>query len=323
MASLTQSDLQTRIANRLRISTSHTAELTKITALINDAYRTVATAHPTWWWLLDRQVVNTSDDVTTGTIAATNGSTAVTFSSAPTVSVAQRKLFIDGNTDDPNAAYRIASHTASATAATLDAAYTGTTVTASAFQVYHDEYDLASDTNRIVSILRAGYRKPLRPIGIAEMDALKAYDTATGPPHVYCLRNFDTSGDPTTQKQLVVHPYPDATYRLEISYVQALNTEVSGTTRFLIPDDYVDVLLHMTLADGYPIFLNDVVRGEVHRRKADGLLGRMIATQRTYDDAPVLQPATAGYRNFYRRKATVSAATADLGSYFDRWPNQP
>jgi hypothetical protein len=319
VASLTHADLQTRIANRLRISTSHSAELTKLTALMNDAYRAVATAHPTWWWLEDRQIVNTVAELTTGTVAATNGSTTITFSDAPAATQAQKKILIDG--DGQTALYRISTHTAGQASATLDAAYTGTTVTAAAFHVWKDEYDVAADTNRILSILRSGTSVPMRQVSGAEMDRLKMNDASEGPPRVYCLRNFDTSGDPTTQRQLVVHPFPDDTYRLEIAYIQSLNTEVSGSTRFLIPDDYVDILLHATLADGYPIFLNDTARGQVHRQRADALLARMIATQRTYDPAPTIQPAAGMYRGFYSRARRVTTSNADLGSYFDRWPS--
>lgn len=323
MASLTHADLQTRVANRLRISTSHTAELTKLTALLNDNYRTIRSMFPRWTWATDRQIVNTSDDITTGTIAATNGSTTVTFSSAPTPSTAGRKLLIDGNVIDPGAVYRISAHTALSTSATLDAAYTGTTVTASAFQVYQDEYDLAADTDDVQSILRAGRGKALDRIGPAEMDGLKSWDTRTGPPEVFCLRNFDTSGDATTQRQLVVHPYPDATYRMEITYFQTLNTEVSGSTRFQIPDDALTLLVHLTLADGFAYLLNDLPRGQNEASKADALLTRLIAKERMHDDAPMLRPATAGYRGFYRRRGQVPTTTIDFGTYFDRWPSQP
>jgi hypothetical protein len=323
VASLTHADLLTRIANRLRIPASNTTETAKLTALMNDAYRSIAMAHPTWWWLLDRQVVNTTAEVTTGTVAATNGSTSITFSDAPAASVAGAKIVVTGNTDDPAVAYRISAHTAAQTGATLDAAYTGTTVTESAFHVWTDEYSVAADTNRIVSILQGP--ATLREVGWREMDELKARDNArSGAPEFWSLRNFATSGDPTTQRRLVLHPYPDQSYRLEATYVQSLNTEVSSTTRFLIPDDYVDVLLHATLADGYPIFLNDTQRGLYHRQKADALLGRMIATQRTYEDAPAIQPAVAGYRSFYRRTSRMTPANVSLGqSAFARWPYVP
>lgn len=317
MASLTHSDLLTRIANRLRIPTSNTTETAKLTALMNDAYRAIATAHPTWWWLIDRQIVNTTAPVDDGTIAATAGSTTITFSSAPTSSVAGRKIVITENTDDP-VAYRIASHTANVTTATLDAAYTGTDVTTSDFVVHHDEYDLAADTNRVVRVKRPGAQRPLDEVDPDQMDTLRATER-TGPPEAWAIFNFDTSGDPTTQKQLCLWPYPDDTYRLEVDYVQSLNTEVSSTTRFLIPDDYVDVLLHATLADGYPIFLNDVQRGLYHQKKADAILGRMIATQRSYDPAPTIQPRDM-YRGFYSSARRITPANADLGQYFDRWP---
>lgn len=318
MATLTYTDIQTRVMNKLRIPTSNTTEATKVAAMINEVYRTIA-AKQDWWWLVKRTVINTSDDVSTGTVSVTNNSTAITFSSAPATSVAGFVLLVPGNTLDSGAVYRIATHTAAATAATLDAAYTGATNTAIAYNVYRDQYDLPSDFGKPLWIKRFGYPYPLENIGPEEMAGIKLYSTAAGKPEIYTVDDFSTTGDPTTVRQLIVHPYPDAIFRLEAKYKQTLNTELSGTTRPLIPDDYVNVLIYGALGEGFPVFLNDLERGLYFQGLFVDTLNLMSAAQkeRTGDNPQIVPHDT--YRQYYETRRHVDPATADLGSYFDRW----
>ena len=320
MASLTYSDLETRIANHLRLPTSNTAEMTKIGAIANEVYRDIGLKYPNWWWLRKAGVVNTTADVTTGTLAATNGSTGITFSSAPTDSATGKVISVTENVLDSGAFYRIASHTAASVSATLDAAYTGTTVTTSAFVVYQDQYSLPTDLKYIREIRRYGVVPLLQKIGPEEMDRIKAYDTSVGKPAVWTVRDFATSGDPTTAQRLIVHPYPDDTYRLELSYLQTLNTEVSSTTRFLIPDDYIQILIYGTLSRAYPIMLADTTRGLYYAGLYNSVLDQLVATQRTYEDLPATQPRDV-YRRFYHQQRRRGHAS--LRSLFGRFPNEP
>lgn len=320
MATLTYSDLQTRIANHLRLPTSNTTEMTKIQAIANEVYRDIGLRNPNWWWLRKHAVINTVADVTTGTLAATNGSTTITFSTGPTDSAAGKVVLVTGNVLDSGAIYRISTHTAGATTATLDAAYTGTTVTASAYAVYQDRYNLATDTKDVREIRRYGLVSPLRRVGPEEMGEVKALDTSVGKPLVWTVLDFSTTGDPTTARQLIVHPYPDDTYRLDLDYTQSLNTEVSSTTRFLIPDDYSQVLIYGTLSRAYPIMLSDPTRGLYFAGLFNAAMDSMVAAQRLYEGLPTTQPLDT-YRRFYHRQRRRGHAT--LRSWFGRWPAEP
>lgn len=317
MASLTYSDVQTRVANHLRIPTGNTTEMTKLGALINEVYRDIGMKYPNWWWLRKHAVINTTADITTGTVAATNGSTTVTFTTGPAATAAGKVLLVTGNVDDAGAIFRILTHTAGATTATLDAAYTGTTVTASAYAIYQDRYNLATDTKSLRAVRRYGYIEPLRIVGPEELDAVKGYDTSVGKPLAAALRDFSTTGDPTTARQLIVHPYPDATYRLDIEYLQTLNTEVSSTTRFLIPDDYIQILIYGALSRAYPIMLADTARGLYYAGLYNEGLGQMVATQRQQEGFPTTQPDDT-YRRFFQRDRRRGRMT--LRSLFGRWP---
>ena len=321
MASLTYADIETRVMNALRIPTSNTTEATKIAATINEIYRDIG-AKFDWWWLKKRSIINTEADLTTGTISVTQDNTAVTFSDGPAETVAGRVLIVDDQDTDSGAIYRISTHVAASTSAVLDGEYTGTTDTSSTFKVYKDTYDLPTDTAKLLHVKRYGYPWPMEQIDVIDMLDLKGWDTSEGSPQLYCVLDFDTTGDPTTQRQLIIHPYPDEIYRMELSYKRTLNTELSSTTRPLIPDDYVQILVYGALAIGYPIYLNDVMRGQLFDAKFKELLALMTAVQREREGNPRIEVQDQ-HRSFYSSKRRVSPATADMGSYFDRWPVQP
>lgn len=109
--------------------------------------------HEDWWWLRKSPpgLLTLQPVITTGTVAVTNNNTAVTFSSAPSASVAGWLLKVDGGSGD---VYRILSHTASDTAATLDGIYTGSTDGAASYTLMKLEYALASDVLRLISPMR-------------------------------------------------------------------------------------------------------------------------------------------------------------------------
>ncbi len=322
MAALSYGDIQTRVANHLRIPTSDTTQMTRVQAIINEVYRDLCARNPTWYWLRKRQIINTATAFDTGTASVTPGVTLVTLTASPSAgfgSFANRVFTVSANAQDPNAVYRVATHVAGEATFLLDAGYTGATGSAAAYHVYQDGYDLSTDCNRVFHVKRFGVRGAVTLIGPIEMAGLKEGDTSEGPPSVASISEFDTSGDPSTARQLVVHPYPDIPYRMEVFYTQSPNTELSGTTRPLIPDDYVQVLIYGALARGFPIFLNDTERGTFYQGLFNDTLSLMVSNSRQQEDHPGVAPRN-DYRGFYRRGQRITAANADLGSAFDRWP---
>jgi hypothetical protein len=323
MPALTFSNLNTRIMNRLRIPTGNSTEAAKIDALTNDVIREICSKYD-FPWLAKRQVLNTVDDITTGTIDVTKGSASATLSAAQATSLTDRIIFVTSNAVE-NASYRISAHTANATAVTLGSNYNGATNTAAAYVVYQDEYDLAADVGKALYVRRFGYPLPLRKVGWADMLGLKNYDTTEGPPQLWAVHDYDTTGDNTTQKQLIVHPYPDDTYQMEVHYKLQINstTEVSGSTVIPIPQDYLHVLEWGILGYAYPIFLSDTVRGSYYLGRYGDALNLMVAQHRDEDGgSPVMQMADT-YRSHFRRGRRLSPATADLGTWFGRWPFNP
>lgn len=85
-----------------------------------------------------------------GAVTVTQGSNAVTFTSAPAASVAGRLFKVDSHTD----VFRIATHTAASASATLDSVYTGISGSGFTFRLMQVEYSLAADVLRLVSPMR-------------------------------------------------------------------------------------------------------------------------------------------------------------------------
>src|SRR3972149_633902 len=212
MAALTYAEIQIRVANALRIPTSDSTQMTRVQAIINEVYRDLVAKNPTWYWLRKRQVINTATAFEAGTASVTPGVTLVTLTASPSAafgSFANRVFTIPANAEDPNAVYCVATHVAGEATFLLDVGYTGATGSAAAYHIYPDGYDLATDCNRAFHVKRFGVRHAVKLIGPMEMAGLKESDTSEGSPTVAAVSEFDTSGDPSTARQLVVHPYPD------------------------------------------------------------------------------------------------------------------
>lgn len=100
-----------------------------------------------WWWLRSSGVLTLEPAIDAGTVSVTNGSTAITLSSAPTQSVEGWRFKVHGHPD----VFKISSHTASSANATLDSEYTGDTDSAAEYDLMKVEYDLASDVQALIS----------------------------------------------------------------------------------------------------------------------------------------------------------------------------
>ena len=315
-ANLTYTDIETRVMNQLRIPTSNATEQAKIAAVVNEVYRDLYVKED-WWWLTKRTVINTVAKITAGTVNVSNGSAAITFSSAPGL-IQNYVMLIQGDTNDSGAIYRISS-TGVTTSQTLDAPITAASNTTAGYRLYQDAYSLPADCGKVLLVKRYGERLPLKRVGMEEMSRYKILDQTEGKPEIVSVFDFNTTGDPTTARQLQVHPYPDKTYRLEVWYKQQLNTELSGTTQGFMPDEYRQILIYGSLARCYPIFLNDVERGKYFQSLFNDTLALMVATHREYmKDRPALVPD-----NSYRMNRRPARVATTLGSWFDRLPIEP
>jgi len=314
--SLTYANIETRVMNSLRLSTGNAVEQAKVQNLINMVYRDIA-AKKDWWWLLKRTAINTVAKQTP-TANLTNNSTVVTLSSAMNASILNYVMIVPGASDDWDAVYRFTSNTATVNQ-TLDAAYTNPSNTAASVRIYQDAIPLPTDCSKVINVKRYGEFQPMRRMGIEDISQYKLTDQQEGKPEMYAVFDTVTTGDPTTQRMLQIHPYPDKLYRLEIYYKRTLNTELTGSTVPLIPDDYAEILYYGAMARGYATFLDDDTRSKFFQALFNDLLALMTAQQNEYaSDKSGIIPDMASYRpgmaNRMRQPYT-------LGSWFDRLPS--
>lgn len=139
--------MQQELSDRVRAyDNSVSADLTKLKRWINLAQQDVA-GRQNWPFMLAHETIQTVTDITTGTISVNSGSTSLTFSSGPAVSVTD--YFIKFSTE--TSWYKISSHTAASTSATLATAYGGTSNLSAATYVLRKLF--YSTSTPLVSIL--------------------------------------------------------------------------------------------------------------------------------------------------------------------------
>jgi hypothetical protein len=331
-ANLTYSDLEARVMNSCRLSTTNSTQQVRIQAVINAVYRDIYNKSD-WSFAEKRAIINTAPNLISGAVnvfgiqapasmSVTINSPTVTFSSAITQDISRFSMLVPGGAQDSLAVYKVLSHGGNSAVATLDAPFTNPTSTAQAFQLYQDEYSLPADTAKVLQVKRFGYQDPIALVGKEAMMYMKIVDTTVNKPFTAAVIGFQTQGDPTTPKQLVVHPYPDKAYRMEILYKQQLNDELTGTTQPFIPDEWREVMWYGAMARCYPIFLNDDARGQQFEKLFNDTVALMVAQQKEYarDNAGV-KPADIYRRRSRSRQRAAGGYT--LGSLFDRYPDEP
>ena len=317
---LTTANILTRVMNSLRLPESNATQQTRVLDILNEVYRDIMAKY-TWYWLVKRQVFNTTAKFTSGTIDLGLGNIEATLSAAPGVSLIRRKLVVPANASD-SATYRITDSLSTFSTISLDAGYTGTTVASTSFSIYADEYDLATDCGRVLFMKRYGFTQRLEIVNPEEMQIVKGFDVSEGQPQQAALHDFQTTGDPTTPRRVTLWPFPDQAYRVEAWYKQRGNAELATGSTPLIPDEYAQVLVYGALSRAYPILLSDTERGQYYLSLFNDVLNLMVAQQREYEGHPSIVPRDT-HRQFYSQNRRRTAANSDLGSHFGRLPFNP
>lgn len=199
-----------------------------------------------WWWARKHPpgVLNLTPEITTGTISATNNSTSATLTSAPTPSVAGYFLRIGDHPD----IFRISAHTAATTALTLDAAFTGETISGATYSLFRSEYDLASDVLRVVSPMRIYQGRLCEVDGVELMSLERDYplrEIQAGPPLQFALVTeskvrFSHFGPASDLAPNMIRVEYDYTYR-------PADLTDSGSEEPIVPRNYRKLLCDIAL----------------------------------------------------------------------------
>lgn len=116
----------------------------------------------TWWWLQTEGNIILQPVISLDTVSVTNNSDSITFSSAPVPSVSGYFFRVTDHAD----VFKIATHTASTTNATLDSIYTGETKAAASYKLMKLDYSV-TDNLGIISPMRAHQDNRFKINGIA------------------------------------------------------------------------------------------------------------------------------------------------------------
>ena len=206
--------LQQELAAQVGLDQTVSAQATLLKRWINNAQQVILRSFE-WPFLRSPTplVIQTVTDITTGTVATTAGSTTITFSSAPTVSVAGRYIQTSSSSDW----YKITAHTASVATATLEIAAIST-ATAATYTVRKAYYGTSTNVDRIIQIWQDILPYQLLETTPEFFQSFNPGFLSSGTPRIYCMAGIDSSAGAGTP-QFRLWPNPDAVINLRIDYL--------------------------------------------------------------------------------------------------------
>lgn len=246
--------LQQELAAQLGLDQTVSSQATLLKRWINSAQQAILRSFE-WPFLRSPTplVIQTVADITTGTVATTAGSTTITFSSAPTVSVAGRYIQTSSSSDW----YKISSHTANVTTATLEIGAINN-ATAATYTVRKLYYSTSTSVDRIIQIWQDVLPYQLLETTPEYFQSFNPGFLSSGTPRIYCMAGIDSSAGAGTP-QFKLWPNPDAVINLRIDYFTVATDMSADADISVIPAKWhTTVLLEGAKAQGYS-FLQDAL----------------------------------------------------------------
>jgi hypothetical protein len=210
------SDLYTAICEELKVPTSDGVTLGRIKRDINMIYldHVIPFKPRAWWWLEQKQDVQTFLKITTGTVTVTNGSTAIAFSSPPAASVAEYWFRVAGQ----STIFKIATHTGGAAAATLDSPWQDTSASGKGFTLWKDHITLDSGIKEVVMVTHDRRPMPLDVRANVNFDEQRARNPGLeGYPFVY--NATQESGNAAASAARILRWWPAADNKITTLHV--------------------------------------------------------------------------------------------------------
>lgn len=220
-------ELQQELGFQAGLDPTISSQATRLKYWINSAQKRVAKAFE-WPFLRSTTplVLQTVNDITTGTITTVAASTTITFSSGPAASVAGYYI----QTSSSNDWYRIATHTAASTSATLEIAAIYS-LTAGTYTVRKRFYSTSSTVDRIIQVWQNILPYQLIETSPEYFQSFNPGFLSSGTPRMYMVSGVDSSGYP----QFQLWPNPDAVINLYVDYVQIVTDMTSDAQVSIIP----------------------------------------------------------------------------------------
>lgn len=238
------SNLYTELGDRLgAYDPAVSADLVKLKRWINMGQQYIC-GKRLWPFMLSEEIIQTVTDITTGTVSINASDTALTFSSAPTVSVADRYIQLQTSNDW----YKITSHTASSTSAVISPAYVGTSnLTGGTYKVRKLLYTTTTPLAQILDMKQLV--TPVRIISQSPREAdyfLPLYYDA-GVPYYYIMSSPTSAGTP--QFSFILSP--DSVLNVMVRGIRNLTDLSSDTDTPLIPTPWQDAIINIGAFYGF------------------------------------------------------------------------
>ena len=323
------SDLYTDLQQRARVATGVTATENQAKRYINIGLQDMHIGHgEKFWWAERDAVLVTHPEYSTGTVAITNGATAVTgTSTAWTTANAYgnnnvqvgSKIVIAGGDE----VYEVTA-VGGATSLTLGSAYIRDTETEATYRVFEDEYDLHADFLRPIDLRRFSSTVNISLIDRVEFRRKYPRNSVTGRPVEATLVAQEPSGNTVVRRRLRLYRPPNSTvYMLPYNFVTNKLAVASGGTEQvnlsadadepIVPIQYRHAIVLHALINWYRDKKDDARSQEVSAAWVD-LLNRITGDQEIGSPRPQIQPNSRHGRRPWRR---TLGGRFQVGTRFD------
>jgi len=311
----TYSDIYTAILNGLRNDTSTTASINQAKRAANvalhDMHIGFAERLP---WAERRAVIVTQPEYKTGTLTATVGSTTITGSGTAwntnnDFSVANMRAGGKIRINAGNEIYEISS-VASDTSATLTSKFTQTTVAGASYVYFEDEYALAADFLRPLSLKQFSDPSDITLVGRNDFNRMFLRNFTTGKPQVASIIDLPFSSNTTPVRKVAFYKPPEKAYTIPYSYITsylavssagAAQTQMSADAdEPIIPLRYRYALVLHALSHLYRDAKDDD-RALSAKAEYEQLLTRTVSDTEIGASHPYLSPVVSGYSRRARR----------------------
>lgn len=244
------------------------SDATKLKRWLNMAQQDI-TSRQNWPFMLAHEIIQTVTDITTGTIAVATGATALTFSSAPAVSVSEYFIKFGSETSW----YKISSHTAASTSAVITPAYGGTSnLTTSTYVLRKLFYSTTTPLDSILDIKKTASGRFVECGNSRESDVFLPLYWDAGEIYQYLSSIPDSTG--ATRISFLYSP--STVENLQVRGIKRL-TDLSGDTDIsIIPSRWHSTMLD--LASFYGFTSLDDNRATTFYQKAEAGIEAMAQT---------------------------------------------
>jgi hypothetical protein len=232
-------NLQDHIADIIDVDDEDT--MASVRAYINMAARDIWMAYP-WHERRDEGTLTTVAPYSTGTVSSSSATITGSGTTFPAATAANLARFAKSYSEP----WYVVQSRDSATQLTLTESYVDTALSASAYTLYQDTFELAAAVDTIIDVrlLKGMDSGPLAGMLERRLDEMAYIPGQAGTPEAWALVAPNAT---TLSKRVRLWPVPDAVYRLKYRYLKAYQDMATDGDECMVPESRRDLLLTGTL----------------------------------------------------------------------------